>query len=128
LNLLSLRYGLQTVESQASTTIGWGLVSEAFANFGYSGVVIIGVIFGAGCGLLTRLSAGAEVNSLPMFVTIAATLVLFNLEADFAYLLVTMFQTVAAILLSSALVRLVAGRKSPSPKSPSRFAASPTSH
>src|SRR5207244_12888029 len=33
LNLLSMRYGLQTVESTARTTIGWGLVAEAYANF-----------------------------------------------------------------------------------------------
>jgi hypothetical protein len=123
LNLLSIRYGLQHAESQSSTTIGWGLVAEAFANFGYLGVIIIGAMFGAVCGAVTRLSTGVEVNSLPMFVTIAATLVLFNLEADFAILVVTLFQTVAGIFLSSTMVRLVAGRARFS-----RFEPSPTSH
>jgi hypothetical protein len=110
LNLLNIRYGLQNAESAANTTIGWGLISEALANFGYLGVILVGVFFGAGCGALMRFSTGAEVNSVPMFVTIAAILTLFNLEADFAYLLTTLAQTVAAVLLPCLFLRFAAGR------------------
>jgi len=92
LNLLSIRYGLQTMESIAKTTIGWGLVSEAYANFGYWAVIVVGALFGAICGALMRLSIGAPPNSLPMFTTIAATLVLLNVEADLSYLLTTLAQ------------------------------------
>jgi hypothetical protein len=111
LNLLSIRYGLQTVEATARTTIGWGLVSEAYANFGYWAVIVVGALFGAICGALMRLSVGAPPSSLPMFITIAATLVLLNVEADFAYLLTTLAQTLAAILIVAALAYLLRGRR-----------------
>jgi len=103
LNLLSIRYGLQTLESIARTTIGWGLVSEAYANFGYWAVIAVGALFGVICGALMRLSVGAPPNSLPMFITIAATLVLLNVEADLSYLLTTLAQTLGAILIVAAL-------------------------
>src|SRR5439155_4662914 len=115
LHMLSMRYGLQTVESTARTTIGWGLVAEAYANFGFSAVFGVGALFGAICGALMRLSVGARPNSLPMFVTIAATLVLLNLEADFAYLLMTLAQTVAAILALAAVPYLLRATAASSP-------------
>jgi hypothetical protein len=111
LNLLSIRYGLQTVETTARTTIGWGLVSEAYANFGYWAVIVIGALFGAICGALMRLSVGAPPSSLPMFITIAATLVLLNVEADLSYLLTTLAQTLAAILIVAALPFLLRRRR-----------------
>ena len=114
LNLLSIRYGLQTTESIARTTIGWGLVSEAYANFGYEAVLVVGALFGVICGALMRLSVGAAPNSLPMFITIAATLVLLNVEADFAYLLTTLAQTLAAILIVAALAYLLRATAAPS--------------
>jgi hypothetical protein len=111
LNLLSIRYGLQTVESIARTTIGWGLVSEAYANLGYWAVIAIGTLFGAICGALMRLSVGAPPNSLPMFITIAATLVMLNVEADLSYMLTTLAQTLAAILIVAAAVYVSRGRR-----------------
>ena len=70
--------GLQTVESTANTTIGWGVVAEAYANFGYLGRLGRCPVRGA-VRALTRLSTG-RAASLPMFITITATLTLFNVE------------------------------------------------
>lgn len=111
LNLLSVRYGLQYVESAASTTIGWGMVAEAYANFGFAGIPVVGFLFGAFCGFLMRLSTGAAPLSLPMFVTIAATLTLLNVEMDFSYLAVTLAQTMATVLLLAVLPRLLPRRR-----------------
>jgi hypothetical protein len=111
LNLLSVRYGLQYVDSTSATTIGWGLVAEAYANFGSDGVIVVGLLFGAISGFLMRLSTGAAPLSLPMFVTIAATLTLFNVEMDFSYLVVTLAQTMAAVLVLAALPHLLRGRR-----------------
>jgi hypothetical protein len=111
LNLLSVRYGLQYLESTANTTIGWGLVAEAYANFGHSAVLPVGALFGALCGALMRISAAAAPLSLPMLVTIAAALVLFNLELDLSYLITTLVQSVAAALLFAALPKVLARRR-----------------
>jgi hypothetical protein len=111
LNMLSVRYGLQPVEATASTTIGWGLVAEAFANFGYLGALAIGALFGGFCGTLTRLSAGAAPLSLSMLVTIAATLTLFNVELDLSYLVTTLAQSVVAIVIVGMLFKLANRRR-----------------
>ena len=43
---LSVYYGLQSEEDTMTTTIGFGLLAEAYANFGYYGMVLVGVFFG----------------------------------------------------------------------------------
>jgi hypothetical protein len=111
LNLLSIRYGLQSIESAANTTIGWGLAAEAYANFGYLGILPIGLLFGAMCGALMRLSIGAAPLSLPMFVTITATLTLFNVELDLSYLMVTLAQSIGAVVLIAALQSFLRRRR-----------------
>jgi len=98
-DLLSVRYHLQSSASVATTAIGWGLVAEAYANFGYWGVVVVGVLFGILCGASMRISMGASIISLRMFVSITATVVLLDLEATFAYLLVTLAQSIAGVLI-----------------------------
>ena len=74
-------------------------------------MIVIGALFGAICGALMRLSVRAPPNSLPMFLTIAATLVLLNVEADLSYLLTTLAQTLAALLILAALAYLLRGRR-----------------
>lgn len=43
---LSVYYGLQSEEDTANTTIGFGLLAEAYANFGFFGIAGIGLFFG----------------------------------------------------------------------------------
>jgi hypothetical protein len=115
LNLLSITYGLQREEDTGNTTIGWGLVAEGYANFGLWGVIGIGVVLGVLCGALTRFSAGSSANSLPMFLTIAATLALMDVEADFSYLIVTLVQTVIATLVLIGPLTLMHRRRQAQP-------------
>jgi hypothetical protein len=113
LNLLSVRYGRQRVEDTSKTTLGWGMVAEAYANYGNPAVIIIGALFGAFCGVLMRLSATAAPLSLAMLIAIASTLALCNLELDVSSLGVSMLQTYGGILLFSALPRVVKRRSAP---------------
>jgi len=43
---LAIHFGLQTEESAKSTSIGFGVLAEAYANFGYWGIVALGVLIG----------------------------------------------------------------------------------
>src|SRR5262245_14600840 len=43
MNILNIRFGLQSVEEANKTAIGWGLIAEAYANFGYLGVIGVGL-------------------------------------------------------------------------------------
>jgi hypothetical protein len=110
LNLLSVRYGRESAEDTAKTTIGWGMVAEAYANFGNLGVAGVGAVFGLLCGLLMRLSATAGPTSIAMLIAIASTLTLCNVESDFSYMMVTMFQTIAGVCVFAALPRFRARR------------------
>jgi hypothetical protein len=111
LNLLSVRYGVQSVESTASTTIAWGLIAEAYANFGHLGALPVGLLLGALCGVLTRISIAAAPLSLRMLVTVAAAIALFNVEMDLSYLITTLAQSVAAVMMFAALPKLWAGSR-----------------
>jgi hypothetical protein len=113
LNLLSVRYGRQRAEDTYKTTLGWGMVAEAYANYGNPAVIFVGVLFGAFCGMLMRLSATAAPLSLAMLIAIASTLALCNLELDVSSLVVSMLQTYGGILLFSALPRVVKRRSAP---------------
>jgi hypothetical protein len=113
LNLLSVRYGRQRAEDTYKTTLGWGMVAEAYANYGNPAVIMVGVLLGAFCGMLMRLSATAGPLSLAMLIAIASTLALCNLELDVSGLVVSMLQTYGGILLFSALPRVVKRRSAP---------------
>ena len=104
LRLLSIRYNLESAYDP-STSIGWGLIAEAYANFGRLGVIVIGAIIGGICGALMRLSIGASTMSSPMLVTIASTAVLMNLEATFANLLTALAQSAAAAFVVAEILK-----------------------
>jgi hypothetical protein len=106
LNLLSVRYGRETAEDVGKTTIGWGMVAEAYANFGNFGVLVVGAVFGLLCGFLMRLSATAGPTSIAMLIAIASTLTLCNVESDFSYIMVTLFQTIVGVCIFAALPRI----------------------
>jgi len=108
--LLNIRFGFQSQEGAASTAIGWGLVPEAYANYGDAAVVMVALVVGAFAGLLTRWSERAPVISAPTLVAIAAMMTLVNVEADFSYLFTNIFQGCAAVLIFYAAFRVFTGR------------------
>lgn len=107
LQILSIRYGLQTEESALSTTIGWGLVAEAYANFGLGGVIAIGILYGLLTGGFMRWSAFSPTLSIPNLVTIAATANFVNVEADMSYLLTNLAHTIFAAAIGFAVLRFM---------------------
>ena len=62
--MLTVNYGLQSIEQTRSTSIYWGLVPEAYANFGFIGVAALAVLLGVFYAYVTRLSAGVPMTSL----------------------------------------------------------------
>jgi hypothetical protein len=61
--ILSVHFGRQRREDAKRTTIGFGHLAEAYANFGWAGVVGLAVATGGFLGLVTRWSAGVPVDS-----------------------------------------------------------------
>jgi hypothetical protein len=115
LELLNIRYGLQTEEGASVTTIGWGVVCEAYANFGYGGVLGVGFLFGALAAFFTRWSAGASPLAMPTLLSLAALMTMINLEADLGYLLVNLWQALIAAWIFFCFLKLLSGRKKERP-------------
>jgi hypothetical protein len=103
MDLLNIHYGLLTIEDAAVTAIGWGLLAEAYANFGYWGVIGIAIALGALCGGLALWSTDREVVSIPTLMSITAMMVLINLELDFIQVCSILFQGMAAVLIFFAI-------------------------
>ena len=62
--LLSVNYGLQTLEGSKGTSIYWGLVAEAYANFGYAGVAGLAIVLGIFYAIVGNLTVGVPMTSL----------------------------------------------------------------
>lgn len=103
--LLNVHYEIQTAEGAQTTAIGWGPVVEAYANFGYPGVIGVGMLLGLLIGILTRWGAGRPIVSLPSLVTIAGLVTVINAESDLSYMITNFLQTLASIFFFYLLLR-----------------------
>ncbi|NJK93042.1 MAG: hypothetical protein HC904_15225 [Blastochloris sp.] len=95
--LLNIHYGLQTREETSTTTIGFGLINEAYGNFGLLGCLLIGVCSGTFFGWVSRWSWGMPVLS---FRSLFAVLVLassFQTEYSMGVFVTTIFQGTIAL-------------------------------
>ncbi|MBU3666622.1 MAG: hypothetical protein FGM15_12215 [Chthoniobacterales bacterium] len=98
--MLSINYGVLSIEGAQNTSVGWGLVAEAFANFGYLGVLVVGACLGMFHAMVTRLTVGVPMTSLRfvigLLIMAAAT------KADTMSVFVTMqFQGVLGVSVAS---------------------------
>lgn len=79
--MLNIHYGLQTRKDTLKTTIGWGLLNEAYANFGLSGCAGLAIILGAAYGQATRWSMNAPLlSSRSLF---AVLIISFAFQSEF---------------------------------------------
>ncbi len=62
--LLNIHYGLQTRKATYTTTIGWGLLAESYANFGLLGCAGLAIVLGTAYGKVTRWSINAPILSV----------------------------------------------------------------
>jgi hypothetical protein len=102
---LNVHFGRQTEEQAQRSFIAWGMLAESWANFGWLGPPLLGVVFGFFVGGVTRLSRGVPLGSLRFLL---ATLILFtSISASSAVMsvyLTTLFQAVVVILVASVFV------------------------
>lgn len=101
--LLSVNYGLQTLEQTASTSIAWGLIPEAYANFGYVGVALLAVALSVFYSFATNMAAGVPVTSL-RFV-LALLIMGAAVKADTMGVFVTsQFQAAAGVTMAAIVL------------------------
>jgi hypothetical protein len=117
-SILNVAYGNQTWESAQTTSIGWGMLNESFANFGYIGVAILAIILGAFYGLLTRWSVGLPLTSLPSLVGIFTMAFALQTEMTAAIFVTAYAQGLFALLVLAWLFaerRTLHRRQNPPP-------------
>jgi len=101
--MLTVNYGLQTIEQTASTSIGWGLLPEAYANFGYIGIAGLAVALAIFYALITNLTVGVPMTSLRfvlgLLIMAAAT------RADtMGVFITTQFQGIVGVSLAAMVL------------------------
>lgn len=101
--LLTVNYGVQTLEQTQTTSIGWGLVPEAYANFGYVGVAGLAVVLAMFYSWVTNISVGVPMTSLRfvlgLLIMAAAT------KADTMSVFITsQFQGVVGVSLAALVL------------------------
>ncbi len=99
--MLNIHFGMQTSDQTLSTTIGWGLLNEAYANFGFIGVVCLALLLGCGYGLLERWTAGGSLLSLRVFVGILVLTGAFQTEYSAGVFVSSLFQGICALMVMS---------------------------
>ncbi|MGC1309748.1 MAG: hypothetical protein WA885_21195 [Phormidesmis sp.] len=67
---LNIYYGRQTKDETRRTTIAWGLLAEAYANFGILGCVGLAGVLGSLYGFVSRLSINAPILSLQSLIAV----------------------------------------------------------
>ena len=99
--LLAIHYDLQRPEDTSVTTIGFGLINEALANFGYLGCAGLGAFLGLFYGLAARWSSSYPLLSLRVLFAILILTVAFENEFTAGVYVTVLFQGACALLLLS---------------------------
>lgn len=105
---LNLHFGFQTREGARTTAMGWGLISEAYANYGFLAVFGIGLLTGIIAGFYSRWSCGTAPISLGSFLGIVGLMAMLDLEADLSYLLTNLWQASVSVIVFFAAWRILA--------------------
>ena len=108
MNMLNIRYGLGVQDDLGNikTWIAWGIISEAFVNFGMLGVAGMGLIMGTLCGMMTRLALASDAASLKAIFAVVSLGSFINLEYDFTYLCTILFQSFFVAVVMAAFAQM----------------------
>lgn len=101
--LLNIHYGLQTREATATTTIGFGLLNEAYANFGLVGMAGLAAVIGAYYALVARWARNVPVLSFRALFAIVVASYSFQTEFAAGVYVAALFQSTMALLVISVL-------------------------
>ncbi len=104
-NRLSVYYGLQTEEETARTTIGFGLLAEAYANFGFFGIVGIAAFLAAFFKKISGFAEGGPLLSYGGALMIILLAWSFQVEFTLSLWLSSLYQACLAVLGLCFLLR-----------------------
>jgi len=95
--LLAIHFGLQSEDETKTTSIGFGILSEAYANFGYVSVAVISFILGWLFRRLALMTAHCATLSPAGLFRILCLVWCFNAEGTLAIWISSFYQACIAI-------------------------------
>jgi hypothetical protein len=101
---LNEEYGLLTRETAESTSIGWGLIAEANANFGFFGCIGIAILLGVLVGLTQRLCGRFSFLSARGMAALLVLIGLLTMEASMAQFVTTLAQSLVSVVVLALTV------------------------
>jgi len=108
--LLSTNYGLVDIEGVWSVSIGWPLIAEAYANYGYFGVFLLSIVLASVYSLATRLTSQVPITSF-RFVAGLVVLASVTNENTLGVFVGSQFQGIVGVALASFFLM----RRQPNP-------------
>ena len=101
LRQLSEHYGLLTYDDRDTTSIGWGIIAEAYANFGFLGVFLVSLAMGLVTGFSQRWCGRAPVLSARAITGLLLITVLLLAETNMALLVTALIQSLFPVVLTA---------------------------
>jgi hypothetical protein len=109
-SILGIYYGLQREEDTLSTTISFGQISEAYANFGLFGCILLGAIYGFVTRKIMFLTRDSPLLSVPGVLMILYTVWLVDTGQTLSVWTGSLFQAFVGIgVLAVSLRKFVHG-------------------
>jgi hypothetical protein len=96
---LSIKLGVLSAEQAETTSIGYGLITEAYANFGVYGPPVLGLLLGWALRKLARITATCGTLSGGGILRILCLAWCLNAETTMAVWLSSFYQACIAILV-----------------------------
>lgn len=105
--LLAVHYGLVAEEDPTSVSIAFGMVAEAYANFGTVGCAVLGLLLGYGYKRISVAALGCPQFSALGLFTILLAAWSFQVEQIFATWLVSLFQAAIVVVGLPLMFRIL---------------------
>jgi hypothetical protein len=94
---INIHFGLQNREDTFTTTIGWGLLNEGYANYGIWGMILVCILLGYFLGFIGVYSHGFSIFSFRILLAIMVLSVSIQTENTAGVYISTLFQTSIAL-------------------------------
>ncbi|MBI2517766.1 MAG: O-antigen polysaccharide polymerase Wzy [Opitutae bacterium] len=107
---LAIYYGLQDEQATSTTTIAFGLLAEAYANFGLFGAFLLGLFWGFWLKKLQIWSTFSPMFSFAGLFMVLLTAWAFSAELTMAAWVSSLEQAVIVVLGAPLLIRALLGR------------------
>lgn len=101
--LIAIHYGIQTREDTETTTIAFGLLNEAYANFGYLGIGALGIVLGAFYGGVAHWARGMPILSFRALFAMLVASYSFQAEYTSTFYVAALFQSTVVLLVLAVI-------------------------